>query len=100
MRANALLSPHRSRRFANALRRLAIRHIFTRPCTPRTNGKAERFIQTPARECACGLAHPSSAARDADLPRWLDGFNRSRPPSARNGLSPLARVNNLVRTHS
>jgi transposase InsO family protein len=90
----------RSRRFAKALRRLAIRHIFTRPCTPRTNGKTERFIQTLMREWACGLAHPSSAARDADLPCWLDWFNRSRPHAARNGLSPRDTVNNLVRTHS
>jgi len=91
---------YRSRRFAKALRLLAIRHIFTRPYTPRTNGKAERFIQTLMREWAYGVPYPSSQARDADLPRWLDWFNRSRPHSALNGLSPLARVNNLMRTHS
>jgi transposase InsO family protein len=39
----------RSRRFAEALRLLGLRHIFTRPCTPKTNGKAERFIQTLTR---------------------------------------------------
>jgi transposase InsO family protein len=73
----------RSRRSAKALRRLAIRHIFARPCTPRTNGKAERFIQTLMREWACGLAHPSSPARDADLPRWLDGStDQDRTPHA------------------
>lgn len=93
-------SAYRSRRFAKALRMLAIRHIFTRPYTPKTNGKAERFIQTLLREWAYGLAHPSSKARNADLPRWLDWFNRSRPHSALNGLSPLARVNNLMRTYS
>jgi transposase InsO family protein len=93
-------SAYRSRRFAKALRLLAIRHIFTRPYTPRTNGKAERFIQTLMREWAYGLPYPSSQARDADLPRWLDWFNRSRPHSALNGLSPLEAVNNLVRTHS
>mgnify|MGYP001765404066 CR=1 FL=1 len=93
-------SAYRSRRFAKALRLLRIRHIFTRPYTPKTNGKAERFIQTLLREWAYGLAHPSSAARNADLPRWLDWFNRSRPHSALNGLSPLSRVNNLMRTHN
>ena len=93
-------SAYRSRRFAKALRLLAIRHIFTRPYTPKTNGKAERFIQTLLREWAYGLAHPSSKARNADLPRWLDWFNRARPHSALNGLSPLSRVNNLMRTHS
>jgi len=93
-------SAYRSRRFGKTLRLLAIRHIFTRPYTPKTNGKAERFIQTILREWAYGLAYPNSAARNADLPRWLDWFNRSRPHSALNGLSPLSRVNNLMRTHT
>lgn len=93
-------SAYRSRRFAKALRLLGIRHIFTRPYTPKTNGKAERFIQTLLREWAYGLAHPSSDARNTDLPRWLDWFNRSRPHSALNGQSPRERVNNLMRTHS
>lgn len=92
-------SAYRSRRFAKALRLLAIRHIFTRPYTPKTNGKAERFIQTLLREWAYGFAHPSSQARNTDLPRWLDWFNTARPHSALNGLSPLSRVNNLMRTH-
>ena len=91
---------YRSRRFAKALRWLGIRHIFTRPYTPKTSGKAERFIQTLLREWAYGLAHPSSAARNADLPRWLDWFNKTRPHSALNGIPPLSKVNNLVRTHS
>jgi transposase InsO family protein len=90
---------YRSRRFAKALRWLGIRHIFTRPYTPKMNGKAERFIQTLLREWAYGLAHPSSAARNADLPRWLDWFNKTRPHSALNGIPPLSKVNNLVRTH-
>jgi transposase InsO family protein len=93
-------SAYRSGRFAKALRMLAIRHIFTRPYTPKTNGKAERFIQTLLREWAYGLAHPSSAARNADLPRWLDWFNRARPHSALNGIAPLTRVNNLMRSHT
>lgn len=93
-------SAYRSCRFATALRRLGVRHIFTRPYTPKTNGKAERFIQTLLREWAYGLAHPSSNARNVDLPRWLDWFNQTRPHSALNGLSPLSRVNNLMRTHT
>ena len=93
-------SAYRSGRFAKALRLLAIRHIFTRPYTPKTNGKAERFIQTLLREWAYGLAHPSSAARNNDLARWLDWFNRARPHSALKSLSPRQRVNDLLRTHS
>ncbi|MCB1365017.1 MAG: integrase core domain-containing protein, partial [Rhodobacteraceae bacterium] len=41
-----------------------------------------------------------SDARNADLPRWLDWFNRSRPHSALKGLPPIAAVNNLMRNHS
>jgi len=93
-------SAYRSRRFRKALRWLDIRHIYTRPYTPKTNGKAERFIQTLLREWAYGLSHPSSAARNDDLPRWLDWFNRSRPHSALKGLTPLSAVNNLMRIHS
>lgn len=93
-------SAYRSRRFAKALRLLAIRHIFTRPYTPKTNGKAERFIQTLMREWAYGLSHPSSQARNADLVRWLDWFNRSRPHLALKGRTPFSEVNNLLRTHT
>lgn len=93
-------SAYRSKPFRKALRRLAIRHIYTRPYTPKTNGKAERFIQTLLREWAYGLAHPSSDARNADLSRWLDWFNASRPHSALKGLPPLAAVNNPLRNHS
>ena len=93
-------SAYRSRRFAKALRLLGIRHIFTRPYTPKTNGKAERFFQTLLREWAYGLHHPTSAARNADLTRWLDWFNQSRPHSALGGLPPIARLNNLLRNHS
>ncbi len=93
-------SVYRSRRFAKALQRLGIRHIFTTTYTPKTNGKAERYSQTHPREWAYGLAHPSSDATNADLPRWLDWFNRSRPHSALNGLPRNQRVNNLKRNHS
>ena len=101
----------RSRRFARALRLLAIRHIFTRPDIPRTNGKASPSqrprtdgcapldIQTLLPEWADGLRSPSSAARNADLHRWLDWFDRTRPHAALNGLSPIDQMNNLMRMH-
>jgi transposase InsO family protein len=56
-------SAHRSSRFAESLRLLGLRHIFTRPCTPWTSGKAERFIQTLMREWAYGLAYVSHPGR-------------------------------------
>ncbi|GAB4288248.1 MAG: hypothetical protein Kow0058_07900 [Roseovarius sp.] len=66
-------SAYRSNPCHKALRRLENRHIFTRPYTPKTNGMAERFIQTLRREWACGPEHPTSDARNADLPRGLIG---------------------------
>lgn len=74
-------SAYRSRHCAKALRLLAIRHIFTRRYTPKTNGKGERFIQTVLRGWANSVAHPSPKAGTANLPRWLDWFNLARPHS-------------------
>ncbi|WP_324602944.1 integrase core domain-containing protein [Maricaulis maris] len=72
-------SPYVSRLFAKALRWLNIRHIRTRPYTPRTNGKAERFIQTLLRERAYAIPYRSSDSRNADLVRYLDWYNANRP---------------------
>jgi transposase InsO family protein len=74
--------------FRRVLRRLRIRHIRTRPYTPRTNGKAERFIQTLMREWAYAAAFASSAARAADLPRWIDWYNQQRPHASLGRRSP------------
>ncbi len=71
-----------SRLFRKACRLLRIRHIRTRPYTPRTNGKAERFIQTMLREWAYALPYRSAESRAADLPRWLAFYNpASQRPS-------------------
>ena len=53
-------SCYRSKAFRAACKRLGLRHIFTRPYTPKTNGKAERFIQTSLREWAYARAYNSS----------------------------------------
>ena len=47
---------------------LGFKHIRTKPYTPKTNGKAERFIQTALREWACAQAYPTSHHRAAELP--------------------------------
>jgi transposase InsO family protein len=82
-------SPYVSKLFRKACRWLGIRHIRTRPYTPKTNGKAERFIQTLMREWAYAIAFDSSDHRTRDLPRWLDLYNRCRPHSALGGKPPF-----------
>ena len=89
-----------SKRFRKAVRWLGARHIRTRPYTPKTNGKAERFIQTLLREWAYAIPYNTSEARKRDLPRWLDWYNRKRSHSALKGQSPAVAMNNLMRTHT
>ncbi|MCX8116237.1 MAG: IS481 family transposase, partial [Burkholderiaceae bacterium] len=75
-------SAYKCRRFAKLLRRLGLKHLTTRPYTPRTNGKAERFIQTLLREWAYAYVYPSSQHRAEELPRWMRYYNFHRPHSA------------------
>ena len=78
-----------ARLFRKALRMLAIRHIRTRPYTPKTNGKAERFIQTLLREWAYAIPFRSSDTRAEDLPRWIAWYNQQRPHASLGKRSPL-----------
>ena len=68
-------SSFRSRRYGRALRRLKIKHLRTKPYTPKSNGKAERFVQTSLREWAYARAHTTSEERAAELPIWLHRYN-------------------------
>jgi transposase InsO family protein len=83
---------YRSRAFASACQRLRIRHLFTKPYTPQTNGKAERLIKTLLHEWAYAIPYHSSRARTAALPRWLAYYNGHRPHGALNGQTPLIRL--------
>ena len=74
----------------------ALRHLRTRPSTPRTNGKAERFIQLLLHRWAYAFAYPSSAHRTRALIGWLRWYNRRRPHSSLGGLPPVSRVSHLV----
>jgi transposase InsO family protein len=69
---------YRSTVHARACAELGMRHLFTRPYRPRTNGKAERFIQTMTNGWAYGAIYGSSAERTAALPGWLDHYNFRR----------------------
>jgi transposase InsO family protein len=93
-----------SGRFARLLRRLRIRHVRTKPYTPRTNGKAERFIQTALREWAYARAYETSSQRELHLPYWLHDYNWHRPHASLNYQPPISRVplavNNLLALHS
>lgn len=83
---------YKSRRFAGVCRTWQLRHRFTRPYTPRTNGKAERFIQTLLREWAYRRAFLSSARRTAALVPFLRFYNYRRPHTSLGRRSPWTRL--------
>jgi transposase InsO family protein len=82
----------RSRRYAKALQRLGIAHKRTRPYTPKTNGKAERFVQTSLREWAYARAYDTSEQRGDELPAFLFRYNWQRPHSGINRKTPISRL--------
>jgi len=89
-------SAYRSHDFRNLCAAAGLRHIRTRPYTPRTNGKAERFIQTSLREWAYARAYRSSAERAQAMITWIDAYNTQRPHSALANQTPWLRLNNLL----
>ncbi len=78
--------------FAAACRELRLRHLRTKPNRPRTNGKAERFIQTLLREWAYAAAYQTSAQRSLALGPWLDYYNHRRPHGALSHRPPASRL--------
>jgi transposase InsO family protein len=96
-------SGYRSLSFRATCRALHVRHRRTRPYTPRTNGKAERFIQTALREWAYVRPYYSSADRARMLSGWLEHYNCARPHGSLGGQPPMSRFpgeNNLMLVHS
>ena len=97
-------SSFRSHRYAKALRRLRIKHLRTKPYTPKTNGKAERFVQTSLREWAYAQAYPTSDHRARELPIWLHRYNWHRPHGSIGAKPPISRLamtsDNVLRLHS
>ena len=93
-----------SKAFRATCKRLGLRQIFTKPSTPKTNGKAERFIQTALREWAYARAYHSSDQRSVDLSNWLHRYNWHRPHGSLKANTPISRLglseDNLLRLHS
>lgn len=81
-----------SRAFRTVCTAAALRHLRTRPYTPRTNGKAERFIQTLQREWAYARPYHSSRARRAALRPWVQYYNRQRPHASLGYAEPWSRL--------
>jgi len=95
--------PYKSRVWARWCRDHHVRHIRTQPYRPRTNGKAERFIQTMLREWAYAAAYSSDWHRRRALLPWLNHYNCTRQHGSLDNKTPnqqLAILNNLVRNHS
>ena len=84
-------SSYRSRQFRLACQSMQIRHHRTKPYTPRTNGKAERFIQTALREWAYAKHWIDSLQRDQSLQPWTDYYNHHRPHGSLNYRPPISR---------
>lgn len=97
-------SCYKSFAFRKVCRRLGLKHIRTKPYTPKTNGKAERFIQTSLREWAYARAYNTSIERAQALPRWIHRYNWHRPHGSLDDKPPISRLcltgNNLLRLHT
>ena len=97
-------SAFRSKDFALACTELHVKHRFTRPYRPQTNGKAERFIQSALREWAYGFVYQNSLERTNQLDCWIHHYNWHRPHQGIGGVAPMTRLrtscNNLLTLHS
>jgi transposase InsO family protein len=100
VRIQALMSDNGSAYVAHAYRRalaeLGLRHLRIRPYRPRTNGKAERFIQTLLHEWAYDRVYGSSTERTAALPLFLERYNHKRPHGSLNHQPPASRLTDVL----
>ena len=90
---------YRSHAFRDLVNQHSIRHIRTRPYTPRTNGKAEAFIRILQREWAYAFVYPSSHHRARTLPGYLRWYNTHRPHGGIDGHPPISRVSHAARSY-
>jgi transposase InsO family protein len=96
-------SCYKSHAFGDACKALGLRHIRTKPYTPKTNGKAERFIKTALIEWAYARAYQTSGQRADHLPEWTHSYNWHRPHGGIGSQRPISRLglkgDNLLRLH-
>lgn len=97
-------SCYKSNAFRRTCKRLGLRHIRTKPYTPKTNGKVERFIQSSLREWAYAHTYEHSQQRREQLPIWLHRYNWHRPHAGIGDKTPISRLglteNNVLRFHT
>ena len=84
-------SSYRSHQFRQACLQMGLKHRRTRPYSPQTNGKAERFIQTALREWAYSTHWPDSHQRNLALAPWTDYYNHARPHGSLHYQPPISR---------
>ena len=84
--------------FADVCRKLGLRHRRTRPCTPRTNGKAERFIQTALKEWAYARTFQNSDEREKQFAPWIHQYNFHRPHASLGLSPPISRSRSMTTT--
>ena len=96
-------SCYRSKAFNKACQELGIKHRFTKPYSPQTNGKAERFIKTAINEWAYAFRYENSEQRARHLPRWQHDYNWHRPHGSLKQQTPISALglteDNLLRLH-
>ena len=97
-------SCYKSFAFRDACKALGLKHIRTKPYTPKTNGKAERFIKTALNEWAYARVYQTSDQRAAHLPEWTHSYNWHRPHGGIASQKPISRLgltgDNLLRLHT
>jgi transposase InsO family protein len=96
-------SCYKAHAFRDLCKALGLKHIRTKPYTPKTNGKAERFVQTSLREWAYAQAYQTSDDRAAELGPWLHRYNWHRPHGGIKSHTPISRLglseDNLLSIH-
>jgi transposase InsO family protein len=93
-------SAYKAHTYSQALAQLGLRHLRIKPYRPRTNGKAERFIQTLLNEWAYNRIYGSSTERARALPLFLHRYNYQRPHGSLSHQPPASRLTNVIRNYN